>query len=56
MGVANSGPCPSRKLVHTKCDVKWGGEGGQNVNVIMTLRSAKVVWKCPLMDVVNFMV
>ena len=31
-----------------KCDVK-GGEGvGQKVNVIVTLRSAKVVWKCPL--------
>ena len=27
-----------------------GGEGGgQKVNVIVTLRSAKVVWKCPLM-------
>ena len=22
--------------------------GGQKVNVIVTLRSAKVVWKCPL--------
>ena len=28
-----------------KCDVKGGG---QKVNVIVTLRSAKVVWKCPL--------
>ena len=24
------------------------GGGGQGVNVIMTFRSAKVVWKCPL--------
>ena len=32
-----------------KCDVKGGGGGGgQKVNVIVTLRSAKVVWKCPL--------
>ena len=32
------------------CDVKGGGEGGggQKANVIVTLRSAKVVWKCPL--------
>ena len=28
-----------------KCDVKGGG--CQKVNVIVTLRSAKVVWKCP---------
>ena len=32
-----------------KCDGKGGGGGGgQKVNVIVTLRSAKVVWKCPL--------
>ena len=32
-----------------ECDVKGeGGGGGQGVNVIMTFRSAKVVWKCPL--------
>ena len=31
-----------------KCDVKGGGGGGQKVKVIVTLRSAKVVWKCPL--------
>ena len=31
-----------------KCDVKGGEGGGQKVNVIVTLRSAKVVWKCPL--------
>ena len=31
-----------------KCDVKEGEGGGQKVNVIVTLRSAKVVWKCPL--------
>ena len=30
-----------------KCDVKGGEGGGQKVNVIVTLRSAKVVWKCP---------
>ena len=31
------------------CDVKeGGGGGGGEVNVIVTLRSAKVVWKCPL--------
>ena len=33
-----------------KCDVKGGEGGGQKVNVIVTLRSAKVVWKCPLRD------
>ena len=31
-----------------KCDVKGGRGGDQKVNVIVTLRSAKVVWKCPL--------
>ena len=40
-----------------KCDVKGGeGGGGQKVNVIVTLRSAKVVWKCPLSkQVTNFL-
>ena len=33
---------------YQKCDIKGrGGGGGQKVNVIVTLRSAKVVWKCP---------
>ena len=36
-----------------KCDVKGGGGGGQKVNVIVTLRSAKVVWKCPLSKTVK---
>ena len=37
-----------------KCDVKGGGEGGgQKVNVIVTLRSAKVVCKCPLSQLVS---
>ena len=31
-----------------ECDVKGRGGGGQGVNVIVTFRSAKVVWKCPL--------
>ena len=45
MGVTNSGPRPSGSiLVHTKCNVKWGS---QNVNIIRTLRSAKVVWVPP---------
>ena len=40
--------CPWVWFLIKKCDVKGGEGGGQKVNVIVTLRSAKVVWKCPL--------
>ena len=41
--------CPWVWFLSKKRDVKGGGGGGgQKVNVIVTLRSAKVVWKCPL--------
>ena len=41
--------CPWVWFLIKKYDVKGGeGGGGQKVNVIVTLRSAKVVWKCPL--------
>ena len=42
------------KPANKKCDVKGGGgEAKIQVNVIVTLRSAKVVWKCPLI-IINY--
>ena len=40
--------CPWVWFFIKKCDIKGGEGGGSKVSVIVTLRSAKVVWKCPL--------
>ena len=39
--------CPWVWFLSKSVTLREGG-GGQKVNVIVTLRSAKVVWKCPL--------
>ena len=40
--------CPWVWFLSKSVTLREGGGGGQKVNVIVTLRSAKVVWKCPL--------
>ena len=40
--------CPWVWFLSKSVTLRGGRGGGQKVNVIVTLRSAKVVWKCPL--------